>query len=119
MIENTPEGKTCIEAGFLDNALVMIAVLGDKGRVISWNHAAETITGYLQKEVAGSNAVWKDLYPEKDYRKSVTEKIADILKTKNSFENLETVIRTRSGVSRTILWNTKKILAGGCQGPSR
>jgi PAS domain S-box-containing protein len=63
--------------------------------------------------VIGSNAVWKDLYPDKDYRKSVTQKIADILKTKNSFENLETTIRSRSGESRIILWNTKKILEGG------
>ena len=112
MIDKTNNEKSCIEAGILDNALVMIAVLGEKGRVVSWNHAAATITGYSQKEVIGSNAVWKDLYPDKDYRKSITQKIADILKTKNYFENLETTIRTRSGDSRTILWNTKKILEG-------
>ncbi len=112
-MESTQNQKFCIEAEILDNALVMIAVLGDKGRVISWNHAAETITGYSPEAVIGSNAVWKDLYPDRDYRKSVTQKIADILKTKNSFENLETVIRTRSGDSRTILWNTKTIPEGG------
>ncbi|MDO9034684.1 MAG: PAS domain S-box protein [Methanoregula sp.] len=111
-MDSTYDQKTCIEAGILDNALVMIAVLGEKGRIVSWNHAAETITGYSQKEVIGSNAVWKDLYPDKDYRKSITQKIADILKTKNYFENLETNIRTRTGESRTILWNTKMILEG-------
>ncbi len=65
-MENTHEEKTCIEAEFLDNALVMIAVLGGKGMVISWNHAAETITGYSRKEVIGSNSVWKKLYPDKE-----------------------------------------------------
>jgi PAS domain S-box-containing protein len=108
-MENKTDEKTCIEADFLDNALVMIAVLGAKGRIISWNHAAETITGYSRAKVIGSNSVWKKLYPDTDYRKSVTRKIDDILATKNYFENLETTIRTLSGESRTILWNTKKI----------
>jgi PAS domain S-box-containing protein len=110
--------KTCdtvpgIEAGILDNALVMIAVLGEKGEIVSWNHAAETITGYMQEEVIGRNTVWKDLYPDREYRSIVTMKIATILKTNNYFQNLETTIRTRSGESRTILWNTKTILSGG------
>lgn len=111
-MERINNEKSCIEAGILDNALVMIAVLEDKGRVVSWNHAAETITGYLQDEVIGSDAIWKLLYPDNEYRKNVTKKIVDILKTKNYFENLETTIRTHSGESRTILWNTKKILEG-------
>jgi len=109
----TRDQKSCIEAGFLDNALVLIAVLDEKGRVISWNHAAETITGYSRDEVVGSANIWKHLYPDKEYRRGVTQKIADILKTKNYFENLETVIRTRSGDSHTILWNTKTILEAG------
>jgi PAS domain S-box-containing protein len=112
-MEHTRDEKSCVEADFLDNALVMIAVLGEKGRVTSWNHAAETITGYSRKEVVGSDEVWKKLYPDREYRNSVTRKIAGILSTKNYFENLETIIRTRSGESRTILWNTKKIVEGG------
>jgi PAS domain S-box-containing protein len=112
-VENTSGQNSCTEAGILDNALVMIAVLGEKGRIVSWNHAAETITGYSQKEVTGSGEIWKHLYPGREYRKSVTQKIAEILKTKNSFENLETIIRTRSGESRTILWNTKMITVDG------
>ena len=83
----THDQNSCIEAGFLDNALVLIAVLDEKGRVISWNHAAETITGYSRNEVVGSASIWKHLYPDKEYRRSVTQKIADILKTKNYFEN--------------------------------
>jgi len=109
-MEMTHDSKSCIEAGILDNALVLIAVLEDKGRVASWNHAAERITGYAAADVIGSDAIWKDLYPDKDYRDSITQKIADILKTRNSFENLETTIRTSSGETRIILWNTKRIV---------
>ncbi|PKL57910.1 MAG: hypothetical protein CVV34_05065 [Methanomicrobiales archaeon HGW-Methanomicrobiales-5] len=109
----THDENACIEAGILDNALVMIAVLGEKGEVVSWNHAAETITGYAPDEVIGSNEIWKHLYPDKDYRRSITKKIADILKTARSFENLETTIRTRSGESHTLLWNTKEITVSG------
>jgi PAS domain S-box-containing protein len=97
-----------METDILDNALVMIAVLEKNGRVVSWNHAAETITGYTRHEVIGGNGIWKLLYPDKEYRNSITLMIAEILSTKKFFENLETTIRTRSGESRIILWNTKE-----------
>jgi PAS domain S-box-containing protein len=103
----------CIEAGILENALVMIAVLDKKGKIFAWNHAAESITGYSKEEVIGNTNVWKSLYPDKDYRQSVTAKIAEILATKNYFENLETTIKTQSGDFRIILWNTKEILWDG------
>ena len=63
----TDDQATCMEAGFLDNALVMIAVLEKNGRVIAWNHAAETITGYRQDEVIGRSQIWKHLYPDEEY----------------------------------------------------
>jgi PAS domain S-box-containing protein len=103
----------CIEAGILENALVMIIVLDHKGTILAWNHAAETITGYSRDEVIGKRDVWKLLYPDKEYRQSVTAKIATILSAKQYFENLETMIRTRSGSSRIILWNTKDVVQDG------
>lgn len=111
----TPKPKdkrSCIEEGILDNALAMIAVLEINGRIRTWNHAAETITGYSHNDVVGSTEVWKRLYPDKNYRDSITKKISAILSTKNYFENFETVIRTRTGNPRIILWNTKKIIDG-------
>jgi PAS domain S-box-containing protein len=113
MVKPKAGKAACIEEGILENALTMIAVLDRKGKILSWNHAAETITGYMRDEVVGKTDVWKSLYPDKEYRQSVTAKIANILSAKQYFENLETVIRTRSGSSRTILWNTKEIVLGG------
>jgi len=110
-----PEADTtgCIEAGILENALVMIIVLDHTGTILAWNHAAETITGYRRDEVAGKRDVWKQLYPDKDYRQEITARIATILSAKQYFENLETTIRTRSGSSRIILWNTKEVVQDG------
>ncbi len=108
-----PDTAGCKEAGILENALVMIVVLDQKGKILSWNHAAETITGYLQDEVVGRTDVWKSLYPDKEYRQGVTAKIATILSAKQYFEDLETTIRTRSGSSRIILWNTKEVVQDG------
>jgi PAS domain S-box-containing protein len=107
------EGTGCIEAGILENALVMIVVMEKKGNILSWNQAAENITGYTKDEVLGKTTVWKKLYPKKEYRDSVTQRIAEILATDNFFENFETTITTRSGASRAILWNTKNATTGG------
>jgi PAS domain S-box-containing protein len=110
-----PETDTAgrIEAGILENALVMIIVLDHKGTILAWNHAAESITGYTRDEVIGKRDVWKLLYPDKKYRDSITAKIATILSAKQYFENLETTIRTRSGSFRIILWNTKEVVQDG------
>lgn len=109
MADKKPEHIGCIEAGILENALVIIAVLDKEGKILTWNRAAETITGYSKQEAIGSSKVWRLLYPDKAYRVSVTSRIAKILAAKDYFENFETTIRTRSGTSRIILWNTKEI----------
>jgi PAS domain S-box-containing protein len=113
MSGNVSGNPSCIEAGILDNALVIIAVLEKGGRVVTWNQAAEMITGYTRDEVIGGTEIWKRLYPEKEYRNAITKKIAGILSTRDYFENLETEIRTRSGDSRFILWNTREIEDAG------
>ena len=57
----------------------MIAVLNKRGKIIAWNHAAETITGYSRESVIGTTTVWRRLYPEQQYRNSVTKRITEIL----------------------------------------
>jgi PAS domain S-box-containing protein len=113
MTGTTGAQSECIESGIMENALVLIAVLDKKGTIFKWNPAAVSITGYTKEEVIGNANVWKLLYPDKDYRRSVTSKIKKILAEKNYFENLETTIKTKSGEFRSILWNTKEILWEG------
>ncbi|MDD1685873.1 PAS domain S-box protein [Methanoregula sp.] len=108
MTTTNREEPGCIEAGILENALVMITVMEKSGKILVWNQAAENITGYSKEEVIGKTTIWKKLYPKKEYRDTVTQQIATILTGKKYFENFETIITTRSGASRIILWNTKE-----------
>lgn len=113
MVKPEADKAGLIGEGILENALVMIVVLDGKGKILSWNHAAETITGHQRDDVVGKTDIWKFLYPEKVYRQDVTTRIRAILSQKKYFENLETTIRTRSGSNRIILWNTKEIVEDG------
>ena len=97
----------------INNANVIIIVLDAHGKVLVWNKAAESITGYPADEVIGSPNVWKRLYPDPDYRRMITKRITDIIAKNKYFENLETVIATRSGELRVISWNTRQIGEGG------
>ena len=113
MTGTSGEQPGCIEAGIIENALVMIAVLDTKGKIIAWNHTAELTTGYTKEEVIGNTSVWKSLYPERNYRHSVTGKIIEILTKKNYLINFETTIKVKSGDFHIILWNTKEIQWNG------
>ncbi|MGB7992372.1 PAS domain-containing protein, partial [Methanoregula sp.] len=95
----------------IDNANILIAVL-EKGNVVIWNKAAETITGYSREEVIGKRDVWKWLYPDAEYRRTITRQITDIIMKKQYFENFETTIVTKSGPKRIISWNTRRTGTG-------
>jgi PAS domain S-box-containing protein len=101
------------DTDILDNALVMIVVMDDTGKVEFWNHTANSITGYPASEVTGKAAIWKLLYPDDNYRKTLTTKIKEILSSRDYFVNIETTICTKTGESRTILWNTREIIRDG------
>jgi PAS domain S-box len=107
-VRKEKERESCPDTGILDSTLVMIAVLDERGTVMVWNHTAETVTGYSREETVGNDRIWRLLYPEKEYRDVVTEKITSVLATKTYFKNFETTLRTKTGSSRIILWNTKK-----------
>lgn len=61
--------------------------------------------------MAGSNDIWKLLYPDKEYRAGITKKIEKIISDDSFFENIETKIRTKSGTEKVILWNTRSFPA--------
>jgi len=101
-------GKTTqIQHSILQNANVWLMVLDSRGKILLWNKAAEEISGYNANEVIGKNEVWKLLYPEKDYRKEITDKITEIIRKNNYLENLRTTIVCKDGTHKIILWNTR------------
>jgi PAS domain S-box-containing protein len=100
---------TKFQESVISNARVWLSVLNPAGKILVWNTAAAEISGYRPEEVIGSNAIWKLLYPEKEYRKQVTTTINRIISEKNYLENFETIIRTKEGNEKIISWNTKGI----------
>ena len=101
-------GKTTqIQQSILQNANVWLMVLDSRGKILLWNKAAEEISGYNADEVIGKNEVWKLLYPERDYRKEITDKITEIIRKNNYLENLRTTIVCKNGTHKIILWNTR------------
>ncbi len=95
------------EKSIIENANVWLMVLDSHGRILGWNRAAEQISGYPAADVIGGNEVWKHLYPEKNYRKEITGKITEIIKKDNYLENLQTIIVSKNGTKKTIVWNTR------------
>ena len=91
------------------NAKLLMAFLDLNGNVLIWNLAAEEFTGYPSEEVLGRNNIWKYIYPDPAYRKDVTKQIEDIIGNKKYLRNFETTIRTKSGNTRTISWNTREL----------
>ncbi len=93
----------------LMNANVWIAFLDPHTHIEVWNRAAEEISGYPADEVTGSNDVWKKLYPDPEYRKSVSDKIIDIISNKKDLEDFETRINSKDGTQKIISWNTREL----------
>ena len=94
------------QKSIIDNANVWLTILDTKGKILAWNRAAETMSGYRADEVLGQTGIWKVLYPDKDYRRKITGTITRIITEKNYFENFESEVRTKNGSTRTISWNT-------------
>jgi PAS domain S-box-containing protein len=93
----------------IKNAHIWITVLDKHGVVSVWNRAAEEISGYGAEEVIGTSTIWSRMYPYKEYRRKVTEKINHVLETHTFLENFETTIRTKAGEERIIWWNTRAL----------
>ena len=89
------------------NANVWIAVLALDGSILVWNNAAEQISGYRSSDVVGKKGVWKQMYPDTEYRRKITAEITRITASDRYLENFETIIRCADGTTKTIAWNTR------------
>ena len=98
-----------IQQSIIQNANVLLMVLDSRGRILDWNTAAEEMSGYTAEEVIGNDRIWKYLYPEAAYRKTISDTITRVIRENQFFKNFETVIRTKSGGQKTISWNTRAI----------
>ena len=107
--EETLQHLTEFQESVITNARVWLSVLNLTGTILMWNTAAEEISGYRSEEVVNKNEIWKMLYPDKVYRKQITDIITRIISQKKYLENFETTIRSKQGNEKVISWNTKGI----------
>jgi PAS domain S-box-containing protein len=91
------------------NAKLWMTFLDTKRNVVIWNRAAQEITGYSADEVLGHNTIWKWIYPDASYRKEVTGKIIENIRSKKFLENFETSIVTKNKEIKKISWNTREL----------
>ena len=109
LAEETRRQLTEFQDSVITNVRVWLSVLDQGGKILMWNTAAEEISGYRSEEVVGKNEIWKWLYPEKEYRKQITDTITRIIHDRKYLENFETTIRSKEGKEKVISWNTKGI----------
>ncbi len=93
----------------IDNANVWLDVLDKNRNVVIWNKAAERISGYKREEVLGYSKIWEWLYPDEEYRSTITSLASAIIKG-NMVEDLETRIRTKDGDYKLISWHSRNIV---------
>ncbi len=91
------------------NAKLWMTFLDKDRNVVIWNRAAQEITGYSADEVLGHNTIWKWIYPDASYRKEVTHKIIENIRSKKFLENFETSIVTKNKEIKKISWNTREL----------
>jgi PAS domain S-box-containing protein len=93
----------------ITNANVWLTVLDAKGTILVWNKAAEEISGYTAEAVLGKNILWKQIYPDTDYRKTITRTINYVIRENRFFEHFDTEIQAKNGEKKTISWNTRAV----------
>jgi PAS domain S-box-containing protein len=93
----------------IDNANVWLDVLDEKANVVIWNKAAEAISSYSREEVVGHGKIWEWLYPDEEYRKQLTNSVAEVRRGRVD-EDFETTIRRKDGQIRIISWNERNLL---------
>ncbi len=94
----------------IDQANIWVQVIDCDTQVLLWNPAAEEITGYSSDEVVGSSDVWRKLYPDPDYRRSILSLNGEIIEEGRIIEDLETPIRASDGTERIISWNSRRLI---------
>jgi PAS domain S-box-containing protein len=94
----------------IENANVWLNVLDNENNVVIWNKAAEIISGYSREEVLGHQKIWSWLYPDDEYRKQITDSVAEVLQHGRTEHDVETNIRRKDGQTSIISWNERNLL---------
>lgn len=93
----------------LSNTAMWLNMLDKDGNLITWNKAAEVISGYSNKEILEADDIWALLYPEEEYRTYIFNKALEVISQEEVLTNFETIIRCKDGSDKNLSWNTHSI----------
>ncbi len=88
----------------LETPAIWVDTLDARGLVTFWNRGAERISGYSREEVLGRGGIWALLYPDPEYRKSVTATAREAGREGQVLEDFETTVRRKDGQTCTVSW---------------
>ncbi|MFT5702581.1 MAG: PAS domain S-box-containing protein [Desulforhopalus sp.] len=94
----------------IDDASIWLNVLDPQGKVLVWNKAAESISGYSKEEVIGHNKIWELCYPDFDYRAEIQSRAAAIIEANKVLEDFETTIHCKNKEKRQISWYSRRLV---------
>lgn len=94
----------------VENVNVWLDALDMQLNIVLWNRVAERISGYTSEEVLGNNQIWTWMYPDEEYRKTITTRTSSILESDGGLEYFETKIRCKNGEYKIISWNSCSLL---------
>jgi PAS domain S-box-containing protein len=91
----------------INTANAMIIELDNSGNIITFNKAAEEVTGYKKEELFGKN--WFETLCPKDRFPHVWEEFNGLMKQKIEAKDFENPILTKSGEERYIVWKNNEV----------
>ena len=62
-----------LSASIVEDVNVWLNVLDNDLNIVLWNATAEKLSGYARHEVLGHGRIWEWLYPDEEYRRTITD----------------------------------------------
>lgn len=93
----------------VESLILWVVTVDVDGNIITWNRAAETITGYSKEEAIGGSSIWNLIYPDESYRRMVFSETGGVEDAGGRVENFETVIVRKDGTQRIVSWHSNRI----------
>ncbi|MBD3271915.1 MAG: PAS domain S-box protein, partial [Elusimicrobia bacterium] len=94
----------------IENANVWFLVLDQYSNILLWNKAAEVISGYSREEVLGKKIKWSTIITDKNFERTISKKVDDILYRGEVLKDYQVPIQTKHGEQKIISWNVKNLL---------
>jgi len=86
----------------IKNMPVMVCAFDEKGHIIMWNKECERVTGYSSDEIVNNTGAIELLYPDSEYRKTVSERCT---KKASDFREQELGITSKDRSKKIVAWS--------------